>query len=346
MAIAGVSDRMDHRAQFRVPVAPIELDELTEPPTFSIVIPAYQAAETIGHALNSALDQVHPAHEVIVVDDGSTDDLDGALDPYKDRVTVVRKENGGAASARNMGVELAGGEFMAVLDADDRFHRRRLEALAQLAMARPDLDLITTDTRFIVNEEAAGSFRDRNPFALEGQRTAILDSCFVGGWPAARLSRLRSIGGFDESLPIGHDWDCWIRLILEGALAGLVDRPYYDYILREDSLTSSRVASLWDRVRLLEKAAANPALLPEDKPALARSCRRHRSRAVEAETYAVLYQAGPRRNLAKHALSKGVELRSRALATLALILPSLARKFTQPDQPPRRETRSAPPVST
>jgi glycosyltransferase involved in cell wall biosynthesis len=327
MATTGVSEPPGHRASFLVPPPDGEVAELPAAPTFSIVIPAYQAAETIAAALDSALGQVHPAHEVIVVDDGSTDDLEDVLEPYLDRIAVVHKANGGAASARNRGAEAASGEFIAVLDADDRFHPRRLEALAELAVARPDLDLITTDTRMVVDGEVAGRFHEKNPFAVEAQRLAILESCFVGGWPAVRRSRLRAIGGFDESLPIAHDWDCWARLILDGARAGLVDRPYYDYTLREGSLTSSRVASLRDRVRLLEKAAENPALLPEDRPTLARAYRRHRSRAVVAEASAIVSAGGRERwRLPGLALGRGVETRVRALALLAFISPALAKK--------------------
>src|SRR3954452_9165647 len=87
-------------------------------PTFSVMIGAYQAAGTIGDALESVFAQTEPAHEVIVVDDGSTDDLDSALSPYRDRIKLVRKQNGGVASTRNAALGVATGEFMAILDAD------------------------------------------------------------------------------------------------------------------------------------------------------------------------------------------------------------------------------------
>jgi glycosyltransferase involved in cell wall biosynthesis len=301
------------------------------------VIPAYQAAATIGHAIDSALAQVHPAHEIIVVDDGSTDDLEGSLRRFAGRITIVRKENGGAASARNAGVAAATGDFLATLDADDGFHPRRLEALAKLACARPDLDLITTDTRFVVNGKAFGSFRAYNPFALEGQRRAILRSCFVGGWPAVRLSRLREIGGFDESLRVAHDWDCWLRLILDGSEAGLVDEQYYDYVRRAGTITTSRLASLWDRVRVLEKAAENPRLLPAERPLLMWSLRAHRTRAARTEIKAALFDGGADDRLRRFALSSGIEARVRILAALALIAPSLARRLVTPE--PRPELR-------
>lgn len=311
--------------QWLVPEPRGAVEPLSAAPTFSIVIPAYQAAETIGEAVSSALAQARPAHEVIVVDDGSTDDLAGALRPFADGVEVIHKSNGGAASARNAGARAASGDFMAVLDADDRLHPRRIEALTELATARPDLDLVTTDTRFVLAGEQVGSFLADNPFATENQRTAILESCFVGGWTAARLNRLAEVGWFDESLRIAHDWDCWLRMILDGSAAGMVDLPYYDYVLHAGSLTSSRAKSLWDRVRMLEKAAANPALRAEERPVLEREMRRRRSEAVAEETKDVLAGEGGRRRLLGHALGGGIHPRERAVAGLALVAPPLAR---------------------
>lgn len=309
------------------------VEPLPAPPTFSIVIPAFQAAETIGDSVRSALEQVHPAHEIIVVDDGSTDDLEGALRPFDGQIELISKENGGSASARNAGANAATGDFMAILDADDAYHPRRLEALANLASARPDLDLVTTDARLVAEGEGVGTFLAHNPFAVENQRTAILESCFVGGWPAVRLNRLRAMGGFDESLLIGHDWDCWLRLILDGSAAGLVDEPYYDYALHPGSLTASRVSSLWDRVRMLEKARNNPHLLPEERPALSGALRRHRTRAVLAETRAVLFDSGTRSRLLGFALSGGVEARARLVAAVAFTAPPLARRLVPEDEP-------------
>jgi GT2 family glycosyltransferase len=311
-----------------------EVEPAPEAPTFSIVIAAFQAADTVGEAIRSALEQMHPAHEIIVVDDGSTDDLEGALRPFRDRIMLITKPNGGGASALNAGASAASGDFIAILDADDAYHPRRLEALVSLASSRPDLDLVTTDAKFVVRGAEVGSFAGHNPFVTDGQRTAIFDSCFVGGWPAVRLSRLRAIGGFDESLRTGYDWDCWTRLILDGARAGLVDEAYYDYRLHSSSLTSNRVSSLWDRVRLLEKAIDNPALSPEEQPALMRSISKHRTRAVIAEVQGALYDSGSRRRLFKLAVTRGIEARARMVTVLAMVAPPLARRIVPKYLPP------------
>ena len=299
-------------------------------PTLSIVITAYEAADTIATAVESALAQTRPAEEVIVVDDGSRDDLAGALRPYADRIEVVRRENGGGAAARNTGAEVARGDFMAVLDADDAYHPRRLEAIADLARQQPDLDLVTTDARLVAQGKGVGSFATYTPFAWDEQRTAIFDTCFVGGWPAVRLSRLQSIGGFDESFRIAYDWDCWLRSILDGARAGFVDEPYYDYVIHEGSLSANRAPSLWERARLLEKAEHNPALRAEERPALERALRMHRSRAVMAEVQDALYGGGSSGRLARQAVARRLEPKTRLTVLAAALAPPLARRVVPP----------------
>ncbi|MGN6168344.1 MAG: glycosyltransferase family 2 protein [Solirubrobacteraceae bacterium] len=323
------------------------LRALRAPPTFSIVIPAYQAAATIKDAVRSALAQTHQPREVIVVDDGSTDEPERALGELAKRVRLIRKANEGSASARNEGARVATGEFLAILDADDEYHPRRLEVLAALARQRPDLDFVTTDAQFFVEGAPAGRFYQYNRFAVTDQRTAILESCFPGGWPAVRLARLRAIGGFDETLRVAHDWDCWLRLILDGSQAGLVDEPYYKYRLHPASLTANRVAALWERVTLLEKAARNPALREPERRVLARCLRARRNLAVMAEVDQHLravtpaasggpntHAALPRARLTRLAAAGGIGARTRAAAGLAAVAPALARRIVPTDLPP------------
>jgi len=320
------------------PPPPDRLQELAAPPSFSVILIAYQAAETVGEAVRSALAQTHPAHEVIVVDDGSTDDSASALRPFEGDITLIRKDNGGAASARNVGLAAATGEFVAFLDADDRFHPKRIECLAELARRRPDLDMLSTDMVFIVDGEEVGSFLADNPFAVVDQRIEIMKSCFVGAPPAVRAERLRAIGGFDESLRVASDWDGWLRLILDGAGAGLVERPYYEYVLHSGTLTSGRVDSLWARARLLEKAVANPAVRADELPLLERQIRRRRSEAVVAEAQA---GAAGRRRFAGLAVSPRLTLRARLAAVLALVSPALARRRLRSRRAPAARLASA-----
>src|SRR5919109_1901778 len=151
-----------------------------------------------------------PPHEVIVCDDGSTDDLEGALAPYRDRIVLVHKENGGGASALNAAAAGASGDFLVVLDSDDAYLPTRLEAMGALASARPDLDVLSTDALLEVDGRAVARFyTGAQPFPAGRQREAILDRCFLFA-PAVRRDRLERIGGWGEAIPIAHDWGCWL----------------------------------------------------------------------------------------------------------------------------------------
>ena len=226
-----------------IPARPLEPGPV---PSFSVIIAAYQAAATIGEAVDSALSQTLPPVEVIVCDDGSTDDLEAALAQYRERITVLRQENRGAAAARNAASRAARGDFVAILDADDVYMPERLEALGALAAARPDLDILSTDTYFEVEGELAGRFNDqRHPFAIADQRTEILRRCFILYNAAVRRERLLELGGFDETLAQAEDWELWIRLILAGSRAGTVDEPLARYRMTPDSLTSETSKLPW-----------------------------------------------------------------------------------------------------
>ena len=88
-------------------------------PLVSVIIPAYNCVEFVSHAINSVLKQNYENKEIIVVNDGSTDDTPDVLESFGDQITVVNKENGGAPTARNAGLRIARGKYIAFLDADD-----------------------------------------------------------------------------------------------------------------------------------------------------------------------------------------------------------------------------------
>jgi Glycosyl transferase family 2 len=310
--------------------------ELRETPTFSVAIAAHNAARTITEAVESALEQTLPALEVIVCDDGSTDETAAAVKPYRDQVTYIRKQRGGAASARNVMLERANGEFFAVLDADDAYLPARLEALAELAVARPDLDILCTDAFLEVERQPVARFGKDTAFELVDQRAAILERCFCIA-PAVRRRKLIDTGGFDESLFTGSDWECVIRLIHDEAIAGLVDEPLYRYRLHNRSVTANRLGTLRDRVVLLERARRTYELSRGEHAALARSLARQRASLTLAEAEAALRAGSPdaRSRAFAAARTQTVDLRTRAAALAAALAPKAAARALE-----RREARS------
>jgi glycosyltransferase involved in cell wall biosynthesis len=311
-------------------------------PTFSAIIAAYQATEFIGDAIESLLAQTLPPIEIIVCDDASTDDLAGAVAPYRERVVLLhRQENGGPAAARNTAARAASGDFLAVLDSDDVYLPERLEALAELSVHRPDLDVLTTDCLVVVDGRfARNCYHAGYRFAIDDQRRAILEENFVGpGHMAVRRERFLAVGGFDESFRRGEDWDCWIRMIFSGSRVGLVNQPLAEYRVRETSLASDRIRLFEGRVAVLEKAALRSDLSNEERAVLTRSLLAERRRLALRKAHAALVEGRPdaRRLALEIALTNSFPPGARLKAAMAVALPGLARRRLAAQDRGRRE---------
>ena len=296
-------------------------------PTFSVVVAAYQVADVIGEALDSIRSQTLSPLEVIVCDDGSTDDLAQALAPYRDEIVLLQKENGGEASAKNAAAAVARADFVAILDADDVYLDRNLEALSELAQLRPDLDILTSDALIVANGVEMRHVYDRSwRFEVENQRSAILQRNFVFGLAAVRRKRFLEHGGFDESIRWTTDWDLWLRMILAGASAGCVDEPLALYRLRQTSLTAQRRDLLLGKLTTLEKARANPALREEERPVLAASLRSYRRELELLDLRAAVAagEGGTTRRALSLLRSPGLALRRRLEVALLAAVPGIA----------------------
>jgi glycosyltransferase involved in cell wall biosynthesis len=310
-------------------------------PSFSIVIPAYQAAGFIADAVDSALAQTLAPCEVIVVDDGSTDDLSAALARYEGRIVLLRKENGGLASARNAGVRIASGDFVAFLDADNVYLPDFLEAVSELATARPDLDIVTTDAYLELDGRIYGRYyRGKARFISGDQRRGIIHQHFVFGNGAIRRNALLAVGGYDERV-VAEDTDLFVRMILSGSRVGLVDEPLCVYRIRAGSLSSNRARGLRAAVEVAERARMHPSLTPNELRYLEREMADKRREAALAAAEEALrgYARQPRRRcleIAFGARGYGIAPRMRALA--AALAPRTAGRYL--DRIERRTGRS------
>jgi len=240
------------------PYSPLKPPADPEAVTFTVVIPAFQSAACITDALKSLREQTHPPHEIIVCDDGSTDDLDSAIAPYRDLVQLKRQDNRGVAAASNTAARGATGDFLIRLDPDDIYLPQKLERLADLATKRPDLDVLTTDAYMEVDGSVTGTFyadfcTEPFRFVVDDQRSGIVRANFVYTQAAIRRTVFEAVGGFDESLRCCEDWDLWLRVILVGARVGLVDEPLAHYRRRPGGLSSDQQKVLNSQIAILEK---------------------------------------------------------------------------------------------
>lgn len=188
---------------------------MSTPTKVSVVIPAYNAAPFIHRAVDSVLSQTFADFELLVVDDGSSDDTLRVLARYGDRLRALPQRNSGPAAARNHGLSAACGEYVAFLDADDHWLPEKLERQVQLMERRPDVGFCSTATA-VVNPagEIVGSWPCR-PDAAPFPDVLFTQSSLISGSTSGVLARrklIESLGGFDETLRGFEDPDLWIRL--------------------------------------------------------------------------------------------------------------------------------------
>lgn len=233
------------------------------------MIPAYQAERYIEGAIRSALAQDRPAHEVIVVDDGSTDSTADIVRSFGHDVRLVSQPNGGEAAARNTGLRSATTEWVAFLDADDEYLPHRLTQVADYIRTDPTIDLVTTDALFVFPTGIDGQcYGPHWRFAHDGQRQEILRRNFIFSHTVVRRERLLALGGFDESIRYATDWAMWLVLILDGGRAALVDEPLSLYRVHTGSLSANRLAMARGGVHVIEKALGLELSPDEERVAL------------------------------------------------------------------------------
>lgn len=190
---------------------------MTEPPLVSCVVPVHNGARYVTAALDSIFAQTWRPIEVIVVDDGSTDETPELLAQYPHPIRVVRQENAGPARARNQGVALAAGEFLAFQDADDLWVPHKLTCQMERMLARPELEL------------CLGYLQNFWEPELQEVADKVKDLPVAQPWPAfgpplmvARRSLWDRVGGFDESLRLGEDTDWSHRAWEQGVVWEMV----------------------------------------------------------------------------------------------------------------------------
>lgn len=194
----------------------------TQPPLVSVIIPCFNAENTIARAIASVRAQDYPSVEIITVDDCSADNTVKILAEQQGAGEfryVKLDRNSGAAAARNEGLRLARGEYIAFLDADDEWLPSKLSKQMALITARPAMSFVACGAGFIEinSRELRPLYGPLAPADGPEAWRVLLAYNFVAT-PAvvARRSLIDRVGGFNTSLVIGEDQDLWIRLALEG----------------------------------------------------------------------------------------------------------------------------------
>jgi glycosyltransferase involved in cell wall biosynthesis len=218
----------------------------------SVITPAYNAAAYIRQALDSALAQSRTPHEIIVVDDGSTDETASIVAAYGPPVKLIRQNNSGASAARNAAVRAATGEWLAFLDADDVFAIDKLAQQADVVERNPGVKIVYGGARLLNGGKVIGrlnAFPVKDLWPALRYRSPILPSTVM-----LERAAFLHVGGFDTTLPVAEDWDLWLRLheaYSTAAFFGL-QRELSDYLVTDGSLSSNPMRLFETKLGLLD----------------------------------------------------------------------------------------------
>ncbi len=205
--------------------------------TVSVVIPAYNAGAFLQRAVDSVLAQTKPVREIVVVDDGSTDDTAEVARSYGPAVRYIYEPNAGVAAARNRGIREARGRWVAFLDADDEWYPWKNERQWAVLRAYPDLRWCACEGEVVsglqvranhLARRARRALHERGFFSDYFAAAELGVFLHTGGMLVA-LDTLRDMGGFDTTLHGPEDADLWSRLALRNAAIGYVPEVCYRY---------------------------------------------------------------------------------------------------------------------
>ena len=221
----------------------------------SIIIPVYNCEKFIHDAIESALDQTAKNCEVVVIDDGSTDNTTNILRSYGDRITCKIQERQGQAAAINKGVKVSAGEYIAYLDSDDMCLPERLEEQLRYLHNHPDVGLVYSDSYQIDENARITSILKSRPM----EQFSLLQSNYIARSSVMhRGNCLRHVGLFDVVITGSDDWDMWIRMSEQYRL-GYIEKPLVKHRIHKNNISLTRPKKLgygrWTRMIIIQKCS-------------------------------------------------------------------------------------------
>lgn len=250
---------------------------MTFTPLVSVIIPTYNHARFVVQAVESALAQRYTPVEIIVVDDGSTDETVQVLEPLAGRIQLVQQTNAGVAAARNHGFALAQGTYLTFLDADDLFLPEKLARDVALLEDDPAAGVAYCSWFYVAEdgEQVLGEWRPQKNGHLLEDLLLRRFHCVPGAATIRRVA-LEQVGLFDVNCPAAADTDLWVRLAYGGYTFTAVDEPLFLYRTVPGSMSQQIARQEHDEFVRLDNFFATSDLRPE-------------VHALQAQAYAILY---------------------------------------------------------
>jgi len=237
-------------------------------PRVSVVIPTYNYEIYIAEAVESVLAQTYQDFELIVVDDGSTDNTHSVLEPYLDRITYLYQENQGRSLARNRGIQVAQGEYIAFLDADDWFLPHKLELQTHFLDEHPEAGMVAGG--WVETDEQGKTLRRGEPWHWKphlGLAECVMGVPVTPSTVQVRRCWLDAVGLFDESLDWNEDQDLYLRLVADGCRFVWLPEIVSCHRVRKNHMSQYMSHMREDTLAVLDKFYARPDV-PEDVRAM------------------------------------------------------------------------------
>jgi glycosyltransferase involved in cell wall biosynthesis len=224
-------------------------------PVVSVVTPAYNALQFLPDTIRSVVNQTFPDFEFIIVDDGSSDGTGEYISNYSDRrIVALIRENRGPSAARNAGITVSRGKYIAFLDADDLWLPQKLDRQVQQMEADSEIGLTHTGISYIDEH----SREIQPPLGVSGQgmiRKAMLinPSVRCASTPLIRRSCFAQVGMFSEDLRQHADWDMWLRISEKFKIA-IIDEPLTQYRQHSANMTKAVEHMMTEMQTVIERA--------------------------------------------------------------------------------------------
>jgi glycosyltransferase involved in cell wall biosynthesis len=229
-------------------------------PGVSVIIPAYNQAAYVAQSVQSVLAQTYTDFELVVVDDGSTDDTPQVLAAIHDtRLRVIRQPNAGLSAARNTGLRNSYAPLVSFLDSDDYFLTDKLEVLAGYLHTHADTGLVAGGVNYVNTQGETLLSRIKAP-AVFGLPALLLDNPICVSGIVMRREWIDRVGVFDETFRACEDWDLWLRLMAEGCCFDWVEHPVVAYRVHVGQMTRQSERMRKAMLGMLDKFFAQPGL--------------------------------------------------------------------------------------
>ena len=254
---------------------------MSQSPKISVIIPTYNHGRFVGKAINSVLNQTYKDFEIIVVDDGSTDNTRGLINAYGNQIKYIYQANQGLASARNTGIQASRAKYVAFLDADDWFAKENLEIKVSYMQNHPEATWVYSDWQYLDDK---GNYLEKGSTIFKYAQKRLtghifeelvynrnfISPCTV----AVKKTTLEDVGYFDPAVICQEDLDLWLRISLKypahyidkvlvyvTALPGSLSRDFSKWVSGNavivDKLKHLIPDDLKNRGRILDKMIAD-----------------------------------------------------------------------------------------